>query len=151
MAEIMRVRRIDIDRGEICLAPERVLCQGCSGDHCAHGSTRTLRALHEEGLTLVPGDRVEVVAPRGAITRALLRLLGIPAAFAGIGTVLEGAGVLSVGVIAAAAAGAALGLVVTVLRGSRRGDLLRVRRRLPLPPDAVGSEAAALPDTRRDG
>lgn len=152
MAEIMRVRRIDLDRGEVRLVPETVLCQGCSGDHCAHGSARTLRALHEEAMTLAPGDRVEVVAPRGAIPRALLRLVGVPAALAGIGVLLVAGGVLLVGAIAAAVIGAVLGLVFTVLRGSRRRDLLRVRRRIPpVSAAAIGSEAVVSEDTRRDG
>lgn len=152
MAEIMRVRRIDLDRGEVCLAPETVLCQGCSGDHCAHGGTRTLRALHEEGSNLRVGDRVEVVAPRGAIARALLRLVGVPAALAGVGVLLVAGGVLLVGAIAAAVTGAVLGLVLTVLRGSRRRDLLQVRRRIPPVSAAViGPEAVVSRDIRTDG
>lgn len=145
MAEIMRVRRIDLDRNEVCLSPETILCQGCSGDRCTHGGTRTLRAFHDGQIALAPGDRVEVVAPRGSLFRGILRLLGVPLLLCGVGVVL-------VGGLVAALSGVVLGLGAVVLRGAHHGDLLRIERRISVKPaDVIDPEAVADSGIRTNG
>lgn len=144
MAELMRVRSVDLDRGEVFLTPESVLCQGCSGDRCAHGGTRTLRAAHDGTIALAPGDRVEVVAPPGAIGRAVARLVGLPA----LGVVL---GAFLVGGALSAVVGGALGLALVAALGSGRGDLLRVERLIPSTlPGVIDRVGPADPDSRTD-
>ena len=144
MGRIARIRAIDTELSEIALVPELPRCAGCGGGACLHVRSRALHAAINPAVPVAVGDRVVIVAPRGALLRALVRLLVPPAL---IGTI---AGLIAGPV--SAAIGSGIALIVVVARGRRGEDLLRIERKLPATVGGANRPAALAPvDIQTDG
>ena len=143
MAEIGRVRSLDLDRGEVRVVLEIPHCLGCGDGRCRHAAVRSLRAAINPAVPVAVGDRVVVVAPEGALRRVLVRLLVLPTLIGAIAWLIGGPAI--------GAIGGGLVFFGVVVRGGRGDDLLRVERRLSAIDAALIRAGAPDPGDTRTG